>query len=521
MAFPQGAASDAAATSKPTDRHLVEDGDTGLGKELTSQQLGDQISKGYNSPFTPTKGDIIAPPVLGGLYGWNVVNGATLTAETQYAAITNASIRINPSSDSEQGAYYNYPTGHGITLTKQTPLTVWVGSNWHSTSLSANDIIRVYLYDDYQEGGGTTNQYSYIDFQMSKCVKQKGVTALTILGEWVDDPGASIKGYTADQTSFVAGAGGHYSGTYIDRIEVQVLGNPGNDVWLGGVTAGAWHKPTVLMYFDDGSDDLLTTTHSGNGGAHYTGMNVKEMMAYNGWKGMIGVIRDNVGQTNYLTRDEIDSFYQAGWDVHTHGAEELTGGSTVFDDVQQAVYDGYPSGTKVNGDGVLYNRQYLLDQGWTRAANHYAYPLNAVSASGEVAFEELTALLSQEGFLTARTSWPNVDGFQMTDVAPDQGLMAFPGVTVSSDSANMAATWAELRDRTIDSLLVNGGITVPLIFHLFTTTASPGGTLDTGTECYIEDFGLILDRLKAYENRGLMQVMTITDYYTESQRILS
>ena len=157
------------------------------------------------------------------------------------------------------------------------------------------------------------------------------------------------------------------NGTIYDvqiQLKTQTAGVAA-DVVVGPLHYSAGTRSVICLGCDDG---LLSQYYE-----------LFPMMAKAGLVGSIGIARDYVGTTGYMTESMITEMYQAGWDVVVHGVTSHTALATyaaIVSDMQR-------------------NRDYVAER-WPGAHEHYTY------VGGAVVEPHSYTALQALGFKTAR-----------------------------------------------------------------------------------------------------------------------
>jgi peptidoglycan/xylan/chitin deacetylase (PgdA/CDA1 family) len=224
---------------------------------------------------------------------------------------------------------------------------------------------------------------------------------------------------------------------------------------------GIYARPKILVVFDDNWDTQYSAAYA--------------YMATKGLKGTIYVIKDTVGEDGHCTLAQLQEMYEAGWDLGTHGVNPLTNYATAV--LQQAE--------------IVYNQQYLVDNGWLRAKDHFAYP------NGSYDDNSITAL-NTLGYKSARTI---IGRMQDTGKGLDNCLLLTTRVMGGS-----SLTQATVQGY-IDRATLNGGT-----FILYAHKIVAGAAANTN-EWEDSKFNGVIDYLKARQDEGLLDVVTISEWY--------
>jgi len=258
---------------------------------------------------------------------------------------------------------------------------------------------------------------------------------------------------------WVASSGEDWANTMVRlRIRQYADGTNSSTCYYDKWNIKEYSKPKILIDFDDNWGSAFTEGYG--------------YMQPLGLKGNIYVIRDAVDALNYMTTANLQTVYGAGWDLATHGIYDLT---TLED---QAAME----------TDIAYNKAFLTTNGFTRASDHYAYPLGGYN-------DTAIAAVSNTGFKTARTTLPR----QVQSDEIDNALLLTSRPIISTTTLAVAKSY-------IDDATAYGG-TMRIFFHKL--VASPSAE----TEWAISDFQALMDYILARKNEGILDVVTISEWY--------
>ena len=217
--------------------------------------------------------------------------------------------------------------------------------------------------------------------------------------------------------------------TPIQRLIVSVTapGERGYELTFDDMRAGVTGiEPAFLWTFDDGYEE-----------------NYEEVLPYlapRGIKATMYLIADwPDGGGSKITFPHLQALYDAGWAIGNHTVDHTVLTDVDQEEATQKIVDGY---------------QWLMDHGFTRAARHFAYPLNYTNAGARAA-------LAQAGVLTARIGNPRGHQSPMDD-ALQLSSYAF------DDKVPSVPDWRARIDRVVAS-----GGTFILSGHQFDSTTLP------------------------------------------------
>jgi peptidoglycan/xylan/chitin deacetylase (PgdA/CDA1 family) len=219
-----------------------------------------------------------------------------------------------------------------------------------------------------------------------------------------------------------------------------------------------YNKPKVLVTFDDSWDSQYLKGYA--------------YMQPLGLKGTIYTIGSKLGTTKYCTLSQIREMYAAGWDIGNHGSVNLTTLAT------QALQEAEIAGEEA----------YISE--FTRSKKHYAYPNGGYDANA-------LAAMSSLGYLTART----IIDRQQANYIDERYLLTRYGVY----NTTSVATAQGYIDRAIAQ-----GSSILLNFHIIVDSDA-----DIDTKVLTADFNSIIDYIYTKQQQGLLDVVTISEWYNE------
>ena len=132
------------------------------------------------------------------------------------------------------------------------------------------------------------------------------------------------------------------------------------------ITDSAIKRGKIILAFDDNNSGVYTCA--------------KPSMDKYGFRGVIYTIADLVGETEFMTLDQLKVLDSNGWDIGTHGQVNL---------------DTFATAEEIRTE-LLKNYDYLVDNGFYRAIGHYASPAGKYT---DIAIEEIKKI-----FITHRTT---------------------------------------------------------------------------------------------------------------------
>lgn len=213
------------------------------------------------------------------------------------------------------------------------------------------------------------------------------------------------------------------------------------------------HKPSLIFMFDDGWLSQYT--------------NAFPMLLERGFKGNLGVIPTLVGNTNYVTENNLKEMYRYGWDIfnHTYTHSDLTTLSTdnIVNEITQT-------------------KNWMIERGFIRAADFLAYPFGAHNKS---VVEALKPHIKYSRTL--------IEGLESD----------FPLEPLRAKTRNIVNHPVATIQSYIDDA-IRTGQTLVLTAHMIETTA------DTTMKYNKLDFAAILDYV--YNNNNKINVKTLSEW---------
>lgn len=465
---------------------------------------------------------------------WATTNGSvvkTVITDDPYH-VFGQSLRISSDVDGT-GILRTEPGTGGILdpadYDAESSLKILCWLNW--AAVSGTDRIRVFIWHDHESNPTQNTAFTFNSFEEM----QLGWNTLTIPMNWDLVGNRADQGFrqhdNADYQNWDNGGGGPWDPTQgISRIAIYVISMPNAD-WDGdlyafhycGMVYGDKMTPVVSICFDDGYEATLTEDHPTQNKSAF------EYMTEKGFKGNVAVIRNNVGDTNYLDQAQLQTLYDAGWDMLVHGVWQWGDMNSWNNLVDNAINWEPGDGPLNQDDGIAYNRQYLIDQGWTRGQNLAVYPGNNYRQNNWT-IDDWTFNLRQKmqelGIRACRTSWPVWDSPAILGAEQDAGSnygkewMTVAGSPIELND-NPWNSLSRFLNRGLETIVGVGGHSMIYLHRLVSVNDFARGAGDgppsanghPGTYYYIEDFFDILDELETRQNNEELVVMTFSEYY--------
>ena len=261
------------------------------------------------------------------------------------------------------------------------------------------------------------------------------------------------------KSDFTASGGESWNNTMV-RLRFRGNADDGKcTMYLDNLEIGGISRTKVVISFDDGWDSQY------NVGFYY-------MKQYN-LKGTSYLIGELVDTTNYMTLAQVKELKDNGWDICTHGLNNLT----TLEDEAACVAEISTNMKFIVNNGLSYKNSHL----------HYAYPNGGYNQNALDALDSL-------GFLTARTIIDRVQGNVM-----DNPLLL-------SRQAIINTTTLAAAEAYVDRVIATGGC---LILNFHKLVASPSADTEWG----IDDFASLVAYIAGKRNSGYLDVVTTPAWY--------
>ena len=231
----------------------------------------------------------------------------------------------------------------------------------------------------------------------------------------------------------------------------------------------AKNKASILFTFDDGSIDNLT--------------NAAPILAKAGFRGTAYITREKAEQywsTGIMNDEQLDIIYnQYGWDLANH---TLTHTSLGLQDSENSL--------RLLLQEYLQNQNWLLQQGFNRAAYHVAYPYGFYTP-------ELIDIIQDIGVKSARTVEYGFETIPITD------FYQLKTISVKSDNIDI------IKSR-IDEAIENN-YTLILLLHGVDPLTEENKRFVISPEQLQE----LVNHVQLYVNDGVADVQTISQWYSK------
>jgi peptidoglycan/xylan/chitin deacetylase (PgdA/CDA1 family) len=268
-----------------------------------------------------------------------------------------------------------------------------------------------------------------------------------------------------DKSLFSVSGGDSWDDLQI-RLRVRVTSTASNTANISwddmryGYTAGT----RVILTFDDGYDGVYSQAYP--------------IMEANGQQGTVFVPASYIGTSGKMTLSNLTTLYNDGWDISNH----------TYNHINLTTVDTANATAEINNS---YN--WLVSGGFTRSAGILAYPFGGYNSS-------VITLTKVNGYMSRTTILGNFEAHATLDGNEEYQLKAR-----SSGNTTTPATVESWIDQVINqnSLLI-------LTFHNIVSSSA------NDTDKYLtSDFQTISNYLSTKQTAGLLQVETLSEYYSE------
>lgn len=250
----------------------------------------------------------------------------------------------------------------------------------------------------------------------------------------------------------------------------------GTIVRIGGIFWGGTARPNVLISLDDGSSSQWTTFN---------------IFRARGIPISLSIITSKVGQANYLTWDQLDQMYAWGCDIIPHSVTHPTGGLDASS-LADATYE------------LTQSRQTMLDRGYLRTADIFAWPQNDYVSSVGV---DLIALAASVGYKLAR-------GSTRRDLPTAQGIdnpMRLPSADLGGRTLAQVLKILDAAELYKQTSILYGHRLVGTA----TSPASGGTSPPDGLEWYWSDYVALADSIASRAAAGTLTPITYSELKAE------
>lgn len=246
------------------------------------------------------------------------------------------------------------------------------------------------------------------------------------------------------------------------RILLNAGVTTGATATVHGLILNASARPKVLIEFDD---NRLTQYNQA-----FRYMNKYAL------PGQVSVIYGRVGTAGYMSLSQLQDLYAAGWDLTAHG---------------ETNHNVMASRAAVLAD-IIANRDYLLSNGFDRAAYHYVIPGGIVSVANDT-----MGCLAEAGMLSARNIIGNPQSTARLGIDSKYGLWS----RTISQSTSVATLLSRL------DLSIACGASYRMHGHEIVNTVS-----DAALELSVADFKTLIDGVASRVESGTLDVTTISKW---------
>lgn len=296
-------------------------------------------------------------------------------------------------------------------------------------------------------------------------------SAFVIRSGWNYIPFSRHTGITSnEELSWNVGGGSPTWTNAMVRIRIRIEAQTGSatNLYVCGITDGFYYKPTVIVEFDDNLASVVT--------------DAAPIMATLGINGTMNVIGSKVGVSGYMTKAQLQTLYDLGWDMCNH----------TWSHVQNSYYGGTYAYCLQE---IVANQKYLEGNGWTRRNCH----LHFAAPYGESTYREASdyrQAIKDAGCLTGRTTIERSSGgpFVIDPVLADCLLPDGSAETLQNQYDRIFAN-------------VGAGGCLRILFHDIVTPAN------TQIKWTPTNFTAIMKYLYLLREAGVIDIMTLTEWY--------
>lgn len=224
---------------------------------------------------------------------------------------------------------------------------------------------------------------------------------------------------------------------------------------------GIYSRPKVLITFDDGWDSAHTEG--------YTYMATKNL------KGTHFVISSVVDTAGRVTTENLTTAYNNGWSISNHTATHQNLSTLTEEEATTELTDCY---------------DWLVSNGFSTTAKHVAYPNGGYNTT-------VLDLMDTLGYETGSTIISRQNN--IVKGLEDRRLIKRYSLINTNNLTTVRGY--------VDTAIANGS-TVIINFHKLVVSPS------ASTEWSISDFQSLIDYIAQLSNGGLLDVMTVDDWYT-------
>lgn len=202
------------------------------------------------------------------------------------------------------------------------------------------------------------------------------------------------------------------------------------------------------------------------------------IMASKGFKGTLWASKDLAeqgfdGYEHFMNVDELNEMYSYGWDIGNHTLSHPDDINLLTNEQKKRQY--------------LLNQNWLLSNGWTRAAHHVCYPQGSYD-------DNLIKILQDIGVKTARTTEYGIQPVAVDNIYKLKCIPIGKNISVS------------LVKKEIDRAIETGS---SIMFMLHMVEDNPQEVFAVSPE----DFSEIVEYVDMYSRAGKIKVNTISEWY--------
>lgn len=282
-----------------------------------------------------------------------------------------------------------------------------------------------------------------------------GVTPGVVPDNW------NFVGYTKNPN--ISSGAPNYNSTQ-NKMRLRFAAQSGYAVtfYVESVLANYWHKPVVMLSFDDNPISLYDEWT-----AYLHDRDVRGTLVWSGEK---------QGNPSFMSADHANEMYEAGWSVCTHGMNH-----------QQYAAESVAYTVDQYGRGLA----LLQANGWTRDLHAATFPQGSYSENVRQALVQLNIT---EGYGTYTRIMPQVYGLEYP------GGIHLPRTSMDAGNGLSVTTIKQYIDRALST----GGL-----MHLYTHDILVGAS---GLQMERDNFRQVIDYLVRLRDANQILLLTFADY---------
>jgi len=222
-------------------------------------------------------------------------------------------------------------------------------------------------------------------------------------------------------------------------------------------------KAVVIINFDDGFNSVYDRAYP--------------ILFNNQQRATVFVITSRVGKDPYMSKEKLEFLRNDGWDIANHSKSHLELTTFTLSEMEVEINDGY---------------KWLAENGFGNTAGFFAYPFGK--------YNDAVIKKVKEKHQLGRSV---IDGYYQPHLKLNDDDLAY---LIKAMSVTQKTSVQKAKDR-INKVIEQNGLLV-LLFHSLADDKT-----ESDEEYLTSDFKQISDYLKTKQDAGLLEVMTLSDYY--------